>query len=101
MRIRHRTYWIKCYIVYYRSYLCLIVCGSPSNFSLPNSIPTSTLPYHTIPLPLLTITLSPSLPSPPLLHAPLLSLGYPERSAPTMALMVAVPASAPLVDTSP
>ena len=101
MRIRHRTYWITCYIVYYRSDLCLLVCGSPSNFSLPTSIPTSILPYHTIPLPLLTIPPSPSLPSPPLLHAPLLSLGYPERSTPTIALMVAVPDSAPLLDTSP
>ena len=47
--MRHRPYWIMCYIMYYLSDLCLIVSGSTSSFSISPSI----FPYPNIHLPLI------------------------------------------------
>ena len=93
----HCHYWIDWYIMSYPSDLCLIVSGS----TIHNSLPPSILPYSTTPLPLPPITPSLYIPPPLMLHAPLLSIGYMECSDPTITLKVAVPASAPLPDTSP
>ena len=85
----HYPYWIMYYIMSYLSDICLIVSISLSNFSLSPSNP----PYTTLTLPPITPPLSP--PPTNLLHALILYLGNPERAAPTIELIVAVPASAP------
>ena len=93
----HRPYWITCYIMFYPSDLRLIVSGSPSRFIIPPYIRT----YPNIPLP---ITPTHPYPSPPpllLLHAPLLSLGFPEQATPTITLIFIVLVAALPPDTSP
>ena len=77
----------------YPSDLRLIISGSPSHVRIPPYILTyRTLP---IPIPLPMIPLPPHPPPTPLMHAPLLSIGHPDRSAPTTALIFEVLDSAP------
>ena len=86
--------------------LCATLINSPSNISLIFSgysshliLPPSVLSYPTISLPLIPVS---PYPHPYLmLHVPLLSLGYPDRDAPTTSVRVTFLASAPPPDTSP
>ena len=96
-RIRHRLFWVTCYIISHPSDLRPIVLSYLSHIStLPSSLPT-----------LLSLSISLRFfctrlpPLPPMLHTLPYYSGYTERYAPTITCICAVPDSILPPDTSP